>query len=368
MQKHRNEKIILLTAVIGSLLLFAGCGKVEEEKDTLVIVENNVDEPVYDLAVAVIDDVIRTESIKCTYKQVNDQEVSFDLSGKVVSVVYVKSGDAVEKGQLLAELTDEGIEEEIEQLTYNIARNQLLYDQCLINEVNDLEGRRLRYTYQSGWTTEEKESCEQDLAEIQRTYQYLQEDYQDAIYADNLRLEELQKELAQGRIYADMDGTVSYVKMDLEGSTSVKGETVIRIIDGSECVFETDSTEYAEYFTADTRADFLIVTSSGVKQCVLVPFQMEAWGEKMYFQLSEDSEGLNVGVGSAGTMRVVLEQKEQVLTVPRRAVHVADGKTYVYVTGDDDMREVRWVETGLSGDGNVEILSGLTEGEKVILK
>ncbi len=32
------------------------------------------------------------------------------------------------------------------------------------------------------------------------------------------------------------------------------------------------------------------------------------------------------------------------------------------------MREVKWIETGLYGDSTVEVLSGLTEGERVILR
>ena len=56
------------------------------------------------------------------------------------------------------------------------------------------------------------------------------------------------------------------------------------------------------------------------------------------------------------------------LTVPLKAVHLASGKSYVYVLGEGNMREVKWIETGLFGDETVEILSGLTEGEKVIIK
>ena len=32
------------------------------------------------------------------------------------------------------------------------------------------------------------------------------------------------------------------------------------------------------------------------------------------------------------------------------------------------MREVKWIEVGLAGKDKVEIVSGLVEGEKVILK
>ena len=69
-----------------------------------------------------------------------------------------------------------------------------------------------------------------------------------------------------------------------------------------------------------------------------------------------------------GTMRYTTDYRTQVLTVPLKAVHLADGKSFVYVLGENQMREVKWIETGLFGDDKVEVVSGLAEGEKVIVK
>lgn len=365
----RKKSKRFCSRIVGMTLMFllAGCGAVEEE-NPLVIVENETEEIVYSLAVATIGDVICTDSIRCTYLQVNDQEISFPVAGKMVSAVYVEKGDEVVKGQLLAELTNTGLEEEIRRLEYTIARNELLYEQSVADEANDLERRRISYEYYTRQYAEDGEAYRSDVENITRSYRYTREDYQDAIYTDTLRLEELKAEAEQGRVYAEMDGTVSFVKQNLEGSLTIKDETVMKVIDGTECVFASDSVEYAQYFTEETQAEFLIVTSGGVINCYLKPFQMDTWGEKLYFAMTDDGNGINIDVGSAGTMKVITGQKSQVLRIPGSAVHVADGKTYVYVVGEDNMREVKWVETGLYGDSYVEIVSGLTEGEKVILK
>lgn len=365
---YKNKKIISILLAAGLIIGQMGCGQTEEE-DILIILENSAEERIYSLAVASISDVVDTDSIKCDYVQTKDEEISFSLSGKTVAVVYVENGDMVEEGQLLAELANTGLKEEISRLEYRIARNQLLYEQSLKEEENALEGRLLQYQYQSRHTTEEEAAYKQDVEDIERSYRYIQEDYQDAIHADTLKLNELQSELAGGYIYAGMSGTVSYIKPDLEGSISVQGETVIKIIDGTECVFVTHSVEYAEFFEENTSADFLIVTISGAVQCKLVPFQMEEWGDELYFKVQEDEEvNLNLNVGSSGTMKIVVAKKEQVLSIPANAVHTADGSRYVYVIGEDNMREIKWVETGLIGDSMVEILSGLSEGERVIIK
>ena len=79
-------------------------------------------------------------------------------------------------------------------------------------------------------------------------------------------------------------------------------------------------------------------------------------------------ENAGIDVGTAGTIQVVADRRENVLCIPLSAIHTADDGSYVYVLNEDNMREVKWVETGLAGDDTVEILSGLTEGERVIRK
>ena len=57
-----------------------------------------------------------------------------------------------------------------------------------------------------------------------------------------------------------------------------------------------------------------------------------------------------------------------VLSVPRDTVHEAGDKSFVYTLTEENVREIRYIETGLVGDERVEILSGLSEGEKVLKK
>ena len=58
--------------------------------------------------------------------------------------------------------------------------------------------------------------------------------------------------------------------------------------------------------------------------------------------------------------------KPNVLTVPTRAVLQHDGQSFVFVAeGDNEFRRVD-VETGEDGEGRVEIVSGLKEGDHVV--
>ena len=111
-----------------------------------------------------------------------------------------------------------------------------------------------------------------------------------------------------------------------------------------------------------------IKTGASQGEYELTPWHMEEWGDLLTFKVVNLADGAGITVGSSGNVEMTVEKRENVLSIPSSAVKKADGKTYVYVLGKENIREVRWVETGFYGDNTVEIISGLSEGEKVILR
>lgn len=101
---------------------------------------------------------------------------------------------------------------------------------------------------------------------------------------------------------------------------------------------------------------------------LLMPWHMDDWGETQLFVVYEGPAGGALEMGTVGTILTTEQKRENVLMVSTMAVWRAEDRSYVYVLSDDNAREVRWIETGLYGDSTVEVISGLTEGEKVILK
>ncbi len=70
--------------------------------------------------------------------------------------------------------------------------------------------------------------------------------------------------------------------------------------------------------------------------------------------------------GLSATCTFLAGEKTDVLTLPVRAVRQRDGKPYVMMPGDPEPLQVL-IEVGLEGDELVEIVSGLNEGDRVIL-
>lgn len=347
--------------------LLCGCGQ-EEDTDRLVVVEQEEQEPLYSFAAVTVGDVQKTTRVTCTYRQMKDQPVSFSQSGRVVEKVYVKEGDTVKKGELLAELSGGNLEDEIARLEYAVARNELLLSYLDTDMDYEISAVWLNYLYRSGQSQYDAENRDRSVKSIQQSYRYMREDYEDTLEMDRKQLEEYRKEVRQSRVYAQMDGMVYQMQEHLEGSTSKEGEVVMTIVDNSQCVFETEVPEYAELFREGQEIEMNVAYGTGVGKYVLTPWHMEEWGETQFFSVLEGPEGDGIGVGTMGTMILVLEKREQVLTVPALAVSEADGGAFVYVQGAENTREVKWVETGLYGDSVVEITAGLAEGDMVILK
>lgn len=76
-------------------------------------------------------------------------------------------------------------------------------------------------------------------------------------------------------------------------------------------------------------------------------------------------EDQNIKSGMTANIDITTAKRENVLVIPQRATFVRSGQTFVGVVFEDQVNE-RGVELGLRGsDGNVEVVSGLSEGELV---
>ena len=359
-------RLYVLT-VLPMILLLAGCGA-EEEPEDLIVMEQEEEATIYNLAMVAYGDVYSTETVRCKYEQIVEQEISFAVSGKLVSQVHVSVGDQVKKGQILAELGNGGLSDRIEELEYQIARNKQLLEYSSLNENNEISALWLQYIFRSGQSEGELDTLHAAVERVQTRYRHEREDYQDKIDLDTMELEVLRQEAATSVVTSQVDGTVKWIASNLKGSTSVQGNVIMRVVDGSECLFVVSDTSQAYLFSEGTPVEVKISVGTARGEYQLIPYHMEEWEEqeRLLFTFVE-GDASNIEMGTTGSITVVIEERENVLNVPKRAVHTADGRTFVYCLGKDNIREVRWVETGIYGDGSVEIISGLSEGESIII-
>lgn len=87
---------------------------------------------------------------------------------------------------------------------------------------------------------------------------------------------------------------------------------------------------------------------------------------KVKLQFAEDDERLKPGMSA--DLDISTQTRENVVTLPQRAIVTKDGRKVVRIPDGEKTREIE-VRTGIRGvDGMVEILSGIREGEIVVTR
>jgi RND family efflux transporter MFP subunit len=308
----------------------------------------------YSLAVVQIDDVTQTKEISCHYQQMQEEELSFSESGKDVGIVYVQKGDEVKKGEVLATLNTEDIENDLENL-----KDLLEKDQLLLKQVKEFEEFYQDKLDKGKCGIEEKE---QYLGDLQDCGEKSRE-YTDDIALTKQKIESLQTELENSTIVAGMDGTVTYIWGDILSEQTEADQDVISIADTKDCAFQIDDIDSAEYLTVGQEVDIAVSEDKSYKATV-----SELDKENAKINLSIVDNDYTLDEGTRGVITLFLAKKEQVLTIPKAALHSTDDYDYVYYLDENGVRDYKKVSVGLVGDTLVEITDGLKENDAVITK
>ncbi len=323
-----KNKVVILTGMV--FLLLSGCGEAADAERGLIVVPELEQQISYSTVTVKRGDVTSTKSVICTYQQQEETSVTVNVSGKLVSEIKVEKGDKVSEGDLLIKLGGSDLEERIREAEYKIERNKVL-----LSAIDDKES-------------------------------YAAEDLEDEIYIDELKLKALYEELEGSRIFAPAAGTVTWIKGQLKGSTSAEGEKVMTIVDETSCIFTLTKNRNTEYLKKDENVLMRINIGSAAGTYELMPVNTGEWGDKLYYALTDDYRDASIPVGTSGYIDVVLAHKENVLKLPANVIHDIGEEHYVYVPGENNVREMRYVTTGIEGDDGTEILSGLSEGDVVL--
>jgi HlyD family secretion protein len=85
-------------------------------------------------------------------------------------------------------------------------------------------------------------------------------------------------------------------------------------------------------------------------------------------KLRFDSFDERFKVGMSADVDISTDEKNNTIIIPARALKTEDEKNYVEILKDENAVEKIFVKTGMTGDeGTVEIVSGLSGGENVVI-
>lgn len=270
-----------------------------------------------------------------------------EMAGTLVNV-YVKEGQPVRKGQVLAKIDDGGMSSGLEQLRTQASLAQTTYER-------------------------QKRLWEQNIgSEIQ--YLQTKTNYEATIQS----VRQAEAQLAKSTITAPFSGIVDDVLVD-EGSTvnPAGGTPIIRLVNLSDMYVEVDVPE-----------SYLREVTEGKRVELYIP----VLGDSMISKVRQTGNFINpanrtfkveVSVPNTKgqikpnlTVRVKINDysnSEAVLVPPGVISENSAGQQYVYVAseiGADKLAkaEKRVITTGLSQNNQVEVISGVEAGEFIILE
>jgi RND family efflux transporter MFP subunit len=266
-----------------------------------------------------------------------DTSLSFGVGGKIL-LLNAEEGDTISKGTVLARLDTSALELALNQAI--VARDEVQYNLDQLRDVLHSSNDRIVLT-------------EKQLALAEQA------------------ITEAQKQLDEAVIEAPFTGLVAATYAD-EGDFVAMGQPILYLVDMNslELVVEVDEVDIASIepgLAVVIEVDALTGTFGG-KVLSISPTPTALSGVVVYnvkigFDQILPEMGLRMGMSA--TADIITDSRNNVLVIPSRAVtEDDDGNQIVKVLIGEEIEE-RTVEIGLDDGLDVEIISGLSEGETV---
>jgi RND family efflux transporter MFP subunit len=335
-----------------------------------------------------------------------DASLAFGSGGKV-DKVYVEEGDKVSEGDMLAKLDTSALELALAQAElalataeYNLDKAQQIYTKPDINAARTAVSEAKAYLQYAKLMLQAEANTPEDIeiwenevyqAEVnlaaaeQRLEEMLAGGEAEEVKLRRLEveasrqaLEEAQKQLAEATITAPFDGLVGAIYVeegDIIPPPTMAPTVVIYLIDPSNMelkaeVDEIDIPDVEPGQSAIIEVDALLEkqfegTVASISPVPMIESGLVLYEVKIGFAVPPDSK---VRVGMSATADIIVQQRENTLLVPERAIeHDSQGNPVVWVNLNGQIEE-RPVVIGISDGLQTEILDGLEEGEMVVVE
>ena len=356
-----------IAIIAAGCLLLSGCDLLpaEEAFRTAPLIREYQMEA-FTLAACTRGDLILKRSISCVYMPVRSESLKFPISGLSFDEFYVKAGDAVQQGQLLAQLDLSDIEQQIEANGREIERITVRIEH--LEQDRQLALKRSAIQHEAEGAAALRQA-EEDLNEA---YDAQRQSLEDSLTIARLRLADYEHQLSERQLRAPMDGTVTYVRRVNKGDVSSLSERVVTIADSTLSLFRAETDLWDRF----EPGQLVTITSSKVdyeavvvteEELGLAPREKEA-GQKAYVYFALTEPTFDLEDNDRGTLTIVLDSRHDVLRVPSSAISTINGETVVYYQNDEGMKAYKNVTVGLEANDLIEIIAGLEEGDLVIAK
>jgi RND family efflux transporter MFP subunit len=275
--------------------------------------------------------------------------VSPEVGGLRIAELLVDVGDKVERGQLLARLANESLRAELRKQEAAVSQAAANFERAQSNS------RRAQSVATSGAMSEQQvEDFRINMSMAQA-----------ALESARAELDATSLKLSQTRVVAVDDGVVTS-KTAVLGNVVNSGAELLRIVRQGrvEWQAELDSRQLAQIHAGQT-ATVTLPSGEKVQGTVraITPALNTATGRAIVYVSLPTESSARTGMFASGSIEV---KETPALTLPQSAIVARDGRSYVYVIGEDDVVSARSVTAGRRNGDRVEVLGGLEPQARVV--
>lgn len=297
----------------------------------------------------------------------------FWLSQVTIRETVVDIGDHVEAGDVLAYADIDAARDAIEQLDKQLTLENSIFS--VDEELYQFRHQELELKLTGAQSIGDNAAAAQastDIAVLEENHRYDTLLHQYRVNGLNESIADQKEIVTDGTLVARAAGYVTYVKDISSGGTVTANENVVIVSDYDDCYVEmtgiTVSEDYQRnWMPYDTYYTEIAGKKYALKEYAYAPDELVVIENKsMYPDMRMQFEDTNM-MPEAGTNIPVFmtgDIVEDVLLVGNDSIYEDTVGTFVYVKKDDS-RELRYIETGKTGENYTEVISGLEEGEMV---
>lgn len=332
---------------------------------------------------------------------VGQVRVTFRTSGTLREVNF-RVGDAVRAGDVLARLDSTDLELSLATAMTNLDSAQIRYQQSANGPKSDdlaiakanldksfanlqkaqTDYDRIAWQAGSGATTQAVA-----LQTATLDYQIAQSNYakatagsteldlallQASIKTSQIQVETAKRNLGFATLVAPMDGVVASVGANageqVSASTAMFNIVNLKNLRVDTTVDETDVAKLAVGQTASVAFDALPdLTLKGRVSAIAPNATMQSGVVTYLVQITITGSDPRLLAGLTASASVVVQQKDNVLMVPNRAIKVTRNVRSVQVSENGSGLVTKQISTGMNNDQFTEVTGGLSEGDQVAI-
>ena len=260
--------------------------------------------------------------------------------------LFVREGQLVKKGKLLAEINDSGLKEQLDQMLIqanytkdNFDRVKRLWEKNIGSEMQFLKAK-------SDFET------------------------------NNKMVEQIRDQLSKTKIYAPCDGEIDEIISNL-GSNLVPGSPIIRVVNLDIIYAEAQVPEkYVSSIELGTEALVSIPLLNKEVTSKIVQSGNFINPNNRTFRVEAPVENKDKRIKQNLNARIKIKNYSNIkaLVVPLRVIREdASGRPFIYKLAETDKKDILltvkiFVETGANNDEEIEITKGLSIGDIIVLE